>query len=104
VVLFSSALIYTLSLFEWEFSEPTLAEIIQITEALINDVTSLGTTLFFLLTLEQRQQRGSILKELHNIRSITHMLDMHQLTKDPSMIYTEGPKTEHSPERNMTQF
>jgi len=104
VTLFSSVLIYTLSLFEWEFSKPTIAEMIQITEALINDIILLGAALFFLLTLEQRLQRRSVLKELHHLRSIAHMVDMHQLTKDPSMINAKEQQTEHSPERNMSQF
>ncbi|MGH1441250.1 MAG: hypothetical protein ACRBBR_14125 [Cellvibrionaceae bacterium] len=104
VIVFSSVLIYTLSLFEWEFSKPTLAEMIQITEALINDIILLGAALFFLLTLEQRLQRRSVLQELHQLRSIAHLVDMHQLTKDPSMINSQEQQTEHSPERNMTQF
>jgi hypothetical protein len=102
IIVFLSALIYTFNVIKWEFSQPSLAEIIQITEALINDVLLVSAALFFLITFEQRIKRRKVLKELHLLRSIAHVIDMHQLTKDPSMVITDLKRTDNSPVRNMT--
>ncbi len=40
------------------------------------------------------------LKALHELRSIVHVIDMHQLTKDPSAL--GAPRTSSSPDRSMT--
>ncbi len=104
VIIFIAVLFYTISLFEWEYSKPNLAEIIQITEALINDILLVGAALFFLVTLELRLKRKSALKALHKLRSIAHIVDMHQLTKDPSMLNSNQKQTKNSPARDMTEF
>jgi len=102
VILFLMALVYTFRVIEWEFSRPTLSEIIQISEALINDVLLVSAALFFLITFEQRIKRRKVLRELHLLRSIAHVIDMHQLTKDPSMVIAGINPTENSPVRKMT--
>jgi hypothetical protein len=45
---------------------------------------------------------GAALKALHEFRSVAHVIDMHQLTKDPSAL--GGPRTSSSPQRVMTRF
>ncbi len=102
IIIFISALVYTFSILEWQFSKPNITELIQFTEALINDVLLVGAALFFLITIEQRMRRREILEELHQLRSIAHVIDMHQLTKDPSMVNTQLENTENSPARTMT--
>ena len=57
---------------------------------------------FYLSTLESRWRRDQALKALHEFRSIVHVIDMHQLTKDPSAL--GGPRTSSSPERDMTRY
>ncbi len=104
IVSFIAILSYTLSIVQWEYSKPNLVELIQLTEALINDIVLVGAALFFLITLEQRLKRKSVLKALHELRSIAHVVDMHQLTKDPSMPNQAQYRTEHSPERSMGEF
>src|SRR5205814_9022060 len=41
---------------------------------------------------------------LHELRAMAHIIDMHQLTKDPESYFAEGPKTASSPRRAMTPF
>ena len=38
------------------------------------------------------------------MRAMAHIVDLHQLTKDPSEISERGPKTKSSPQRTMTPF
>jgi len=61
--------------------------------------------LWFMLTLEQRLKRRLILRALYELRSYAHIVDMHQLTKDPTVVLGGGgAATSSSPERHMTEF
>lgn len=103
VLLFVATLAYTVSVVEWELNKPSLAEVIQITEALINDIVLVGAALFFIFTLENRIKRDKALKELHQLRSLAHIIDMHQLTKDPSIVRPGYTQTPNSPKRTMNK-
>ena len=54
----------------------------------INDLIFLGVAVYFLLTMETRIKRRRALEALHQIRSVVHIVDMHQLTKDPERLLT----------------
>jgi hypothetical protein len=60
-----------------------LADVVQAIEAAVNDVIFFGIAVFFLLTIETRLKRRRALKVIHQLRSVAHIVDMHQLTKDP---------------------
>jgi hypothetical protein len=79
-----------------------LGEFIQVLEAGINDVVLVGVALFFLITLEARIKRRRALDALHELRVIAHIIDMHQLTKDPERVLGKGGDTDSSPVRTMT--
>ena len=53
-------------------------------EASVNLLIVMGAAVFSLVTLESRWKRRQALEDLHELRSIVHVIDMHQLTKDPS--------------------
>jgi hypothetical protein len=55
-------------------------------ESAINDLIFLGAGLLFVSTLETRIKRRWALRELHEIRSFAHVIDMMQLTKDPQRV------------------
>ena len=78
------------------------AEFVTSIEAAINDIVFLGIALFFLLTIETRMKRRRALDALHQLRSLVHIVDMHQLTKDPELLVVPAPATESSPARVMT--
>lgn len=80
------------------------AELIQVLEAGMNAVVLIGATVFFLVTLETRIKRGRALKAIHELRCIAHIIDMHQLTKDPEALIQKGKETASSPKRTMTEF
>jgi hypothetical protein len=73
-------------------------------EAAMNIVVLSGAMLFFLVSLETRIKRQRSLSDLHRFRSIAHVIDMHQLTKDPSTILGGGAPTASSPKRTMSRF
>jgi hypothetical protein len=63
----------------------TLSDVAQGLDAAVNDVIFLGLALFFLFSLESRSKRRVALRGLNDLRSIAHVIDMHQLTKDPEI-------------------
>ena len=80
------------------------ADWVQSLEALVNDAVFVGVAIYFLLGLETRRKRGRALEALHVLRSLAHIIDMHQLTKDPESITAGGPRTASSPARTMSAF
>jgi len=79
-----------------------LAEVVQLLEAGINDIVFFGIAVFFLLTIETRLKRRRALRVIHELRSLAHVVDMHQLTKDPERLLSSEPSTPSSPERTMS--
>ena len=73
-------------------------------DAAMNITVLVGAALLFATTLDDRIKRRRALRELHIFRSIAHVIDMHQLTKDPGSLLEDGPRTEASPQRTMSKF
>jgi len=63
-----------------------MSDIVQTIEAAVNDIVFFGVAVFFLLTIETRAKRRRALAVLHELRSLAHIVDMHQLTKDPERL------------------
>ena len=100
------ALIVLLALTSLKISKmwESFADFVQAVDAGINDLVFVGIAIFFLATLEARIKRRRALKALHELRSLAHIIDMHQLTKDPHVITNSGQDTKSSPKRTMTDF
>lgn len=79
------------------------AEMFQTIESLINDIVFLGIAVFFLATIESRIKRRKALERLHQLRSVAHIVDMHQLTKDPDNLFEEPNGESVPPVRPMTR-
>jgi hypothetical protein len=93
-------LLYTVSTFKVSSGNFTVGDLVQISEAGINDVVLIGAAVFFLFSVENRVKRRRAIKVLYELRSIAHVIDMHQLTKDPSRRTSQN--TTHSPKVNLT--
>jgi hypothetical protein len=83
---------------------PTLPELAQGIESAIGDVVYVAVAAFFLMTIETRVKRRRALRAIHELRSIAHVIDMHQLTKDPEWVLARGKETGLVPTRGMTLF
>jgi hypothetical protein len=82
----------------------TIGNLMQAVEATVNDIVFVGIAIWFLATIETRLKRRVALRGIHELRSIAHVVDMYQLTKDPEHVLGQGPATSSSPERAMTRF
>ncbi len=67
-------------------------------ESSINDLAFAAIALYFLYSVPERVQRGHTLKLLHRLRSLAHIIDMHQLTKDPERLNPGFQQTAVSPD------
>jgi hypothetical protein len=104
LVLGLAALAYSVAAMKLSLGSINLGEFVQITEAAINDLVFIGVAVFFLVTVETRIKRNQALEALAELRAIDHVIDMHQLTKDPSQFGRRVITTESSPKRDMSAF
>jgi hypothetical protein len=79
-----------------------LSDVVQLLEASVNDIVFVAIAVYFLLSIERRLKRRRALAVIHQLRSLAHVVDMHQLTKDPEQLISAEPSTPSSPERSMT--
>jgi fumarate reductase subunit D len=68
-------------------------------EATINTVILAVLGLLALVRTEERIKRKKVFRQLHGLRSLIHVIDMHQLTKDPATLSADFKPTSHSPAR-----
>lgn len=80
---------------------PNFFELVQSLEAGVNDIIFIGLVLFFLFTLEGRIKRRRALYFLRELRALAHIIDMHQLTKDPDPTIRRLARTPSSPQRDL---
>jgi hypothetical protein len=63
----------------------------QFAEAGLGAAVFVGVAVLFLLSLELRWKRRRALAALHELRAIAHVVDMHQVAKDPEGLLRRGP-------------
>ncbi len=68
-------------------------------DAGIEQFAAIVIAVVFLVSLERRIKRDQAFKAIHRLRAIAHVIDMHQLTKDPGASFIKLESTESSPER-----
>jgi hypothetical protein len=81
-----------------------ISELLQAVDAGMNTIVLIGAAIFFLFTLEARLKRQRALKVIHELRVLAHIIDMHQLDKDPERLANPQLDTASSPKRRMTPF
>lgn len=80
-----------------------IASFLQTSQA-IQNVVFLGLAVLFLANVEARIRRHRTLDALHELSSIAHLVDMHQLAKDPDQYLAERVTTTSSPRQSLTPF
>lgn len=84
--------------------EDEVSNVLQGVDAAVNTVALSGAASWFLLNLESRWRRRAVLRDLHELRSIAHVVDMHQLTKDPAQLAKGYTSTASSQAHEMSEF
>lgn len=61
-------------------------EWVPLVESVINDLVFAAIAVVFLWVFPERLERRTLLRLLHRLRSLAHVIDMHQLSKDPEQL------------------
>ena len=87
------------------FTRPkSFTNFISVVEPSLGSIVFLTAYVVFLKTIEQRHKERRVLEHINRLRSLAHVIDMHQLTKDPERLLISGPDTASSPKRELTPF
>ena len=81
-----------------------LTNFVDVVQNVIQDLVYLAIAVFFLVRIEAMIKRRRVLRALHQLRSIAHVIDMHQLTKDPDRLAASRNDTVSSPKLTLTPF
>ncbi len=68
----------------------SLSQLLQDIYNVLNDTILFVIGLVFLWGWERRIKRARALKAMHELRSLAHIIDMHQLTKDHGSLFTHA--------------
>ena len=69
---------------------------IPLIDSTIDTVVFIGIAVLFLWAFPERRERKGLLALLHELRSLAHVLDMHQLTKEPGRLRPDYTPTARS--------
>lgn len=81
-----------------------LDQFVQTVDSSLATMVFIGAAVAFVSSWELRLKRRKALIAIHELRSMAHIVDMHQLTKDPERLLQGGPATPSSPRRTMSPF
>jgi hypothetical protein len=73
-------------------------------DAGISSLVFLGGAIFFVVTMERRVRRNRALAAIAELRGLAHIIDMHQLDKDPERTFGQYTSTASSPKVSLTPF
>lgn len=74
-----------------------LVDLAEVMDAFMNELLVVGAGLFFVFSFEGRVKRRRALTALRDLRALAHIIDMHQLTKDPARIPASDPLSPDTP-------
>ncbi len=103
VIILAAGLVLVVANAAWPRNGLDLVLLVQVSEAGLNITILLGAAALFLATVEVRIKRSRALKAIHELRALAHVIDMHQLTKDPEQLLVHGKETASSPKRTLSE-
>ncbi|MHC4569168.1 MAG: hypothetical protein ACYTE3_25845 [Planctomycetota bacterium] len=89
---------YTISTLEFA------GDLVQLTDSAFNNIILIGAAILFLISIESRAKRRKVIKCVNRLRSIAHLIDAHQLTKDPNVKASGEGNTANSPKRTLAPY
>jgi hypothetical protein len=97
-----AALVYAKTLLR--FTDVDGWDLLQGLDAAISTLVFLGAVVIFLFSMEQRIKREQALEAMQELRALAHIIDMHQLPKDPERTLNPAIGTAVSPVDGLTPF
>jgi hypothetical protein len=81
-----------------------ISDVIQMVESGMNGLLLIGAGVVFLVTYETRIKRQRVINAVNKLKCIAHIIDAHQLTKDPDTVSSISVPTQHSPMRSLDSY
>ncbi len=85
-------------------SKITIIDLVQITVSALDGLVLIGAGVIFLVTYENRRKRKRVIGAINQLKGLAHIIDMHQLTKDPDSVSRINIPTPHSPSRSFNKY
>jgi len=106
VVVWVGVLFYLGSFISWQdvLHRDDVVSLAQALESVVNLSLLMGGAIWFVWTRENALKRRRVYHALYQLRALAHIIDMHQLTKDPSVELGAYTATSVSPKRVLTDF
>ena len=101
LVFFVYILVYSLLHLNFEAGPFGLSELVQSSEAALNEIVLIGAGVIFLVTFETRRKRKRVITATNKLRCFAHIIDAHQLTKDPDRLSKIYSVTRNSPTHSL---
>jgi hypothetical protein len=98
------ALLVVLLLHIRQFNFDDFTNSVQALDSSIGSVVFIGAAILFFLSCEDRIKRRRALHSIHELRALAHIIDMHQLTKDPESFFARAQPGAPPKRRAMTPF
>ena len=100
------AVLYIVTVIPWtRFTVGENTEVFQALQGIdagIHIMVLTGLAMLFFVNWEVRAKRRRALQGLQSLRGYAHVVDMHQLNKDPAALAANLPPTRSSPERDLS--
>lgn len=96
--------VHSVSIVEVRTDGLSVADLIQMLGSALDGLVVIGAGIVFLVTLENRTKRRRVIHAINRLRCVAHIIDMHQLTKDPDTICRISVPTAHSPKRSLNAY
>lgn len=80
-----------------------LVDFLQGLDSGANQVVLFGAAIYFFLSLERRLKRRRAMVVVNELRSLAHLIDMHQLTKEPARLVPKEITLPSSPKRPLSE-
>ncbi len=79
-----------------------IADFFQMIDSSFNVIVVVGGLGFYLMSNEIKQKRRRVVTALNKLKCLAHIIDAHQLTKDPSS--ATAIRTANSPDRKLSDY
>ena len=100
----SFLIVYTVSKMKLVYDGMNISDFIQMIESALAAFVMIAAGVVFLVSMENKQKRGRVIKAINKLRCQAHIIDMHQLAKDPDSLGKQNVETQDSEKRTLNKY
>lgn len=104
IVVLAVVLVVSVCRMDLNASWVNVSDFVQMTDAAASQLVLIGAGVVSLVTIENRRKRQRVITAVNKLRCLAHIVDAHQLTKDPEGLTTLKAATIHSPKRDLSSY